>query len=175
MRKYSFLLCFIVVAMACGGIKTYQDYDETVNFAQYRNFEFYEDMETGLSDLDEKRFKSAIDSVLEEKDFSNDDNPDFKINLYSETYQKDNRSALGIGLGTIGHNVSGNINSGVPIGRLDDMLSLTIEFVDAESNNLFWQGVVEGKFNKSTAGEDRKKIINEMAEKALGHFPPKSH
>src|SRR5699024_9696538 len=147
MTKPSLYLLLASLFTASGSIKTYSDFDETLDFSRYQNFALYNDMDTGLSDLDEKRFSAALVSVLEEKDFQSSEDPDFMINFYSKVYEENNRNHIGIGIGGGGSHVGGGISGGIPINMRKHIMSLTVEFVDATTNQLFWQGVAEAKFN----------------------------
>ena len=73
-------LLFIVLLTSCGGPKAYFDYDRKVNFDQFKSYNFYDQIETGLSELDEERLIEALNTGLSKRGFISSDNQDFKIN-----------------------------------------------------------------------------------------------
>lgn len=169
-RLICMLFCFAL--LSCGGIKTYTDYDETAEFDQYTSFDFYEDMETGLDTLDQKRFTAALTDALKEKGLKNKATPDFKINYYSDFFKNEDQHNINIGMGTIGSHVGGNISSGIPLRFKEYIISLTIEFVDAETDELYWQAIGEGKFNPNMPPEKRTEFFKKLAKKAVKDYPP---
>src|SRR5699024_6956053 len=128
------------------------------------------DMDTGLSELDEKRFLATLNKVLKTRGYKTSVQPDFKVNFYSSIYEKEHHNNLNIGIGTIGGHVGGNIAGGIPIKSSTKMLSITVEFVDAQTNTLFWQGVVEGKLNTIRTPADRRKLFEKMTRKLLKDY-----
>ena len=174
--KYCCFFIFIILLTSCGGIQSYVDYDEDLNYENFSSYNFYQDMETGVDDLEEKRIKSALkENLASDSIFLKNKNPDFKINFYAEIFQKDHRHNIGISIGTIGRNVSGNIGSGIPIHTTENILSITVEFAHPENNELFWQGISERKLNLKASPEERKKQLDKMIKKLFKDFPPKGN
>lgn len=169
-------ICYLVILLfttACSGIKTYVDYDEKTDFEQYTSYSFYKDIDSGLDSLDQKRFMTALKGVMKENNFRfTPEDPDFKINFYSAAYKEDNAQNIGISIGTIGSRVGGNVASGIPIGGQRRFLSITVEFVNAESDILFWQGVAEGKFQRGLPPKKRRVFFQKTLQKLLQNYPP---
>lgn len=170
----SFILLIAFGLTSCSSIKTYTDYDKSINFKQYSSYSFFEDMETGLNELNERRFSKAVNAVLQEKGFAQNDHPDFTINYYSEIYRKTNRNNLSIGIGTVGSHVGGNVSSGIPIETNNRMLSLTLEIVDSKKNILVWQGEADAKIKSNLNPKEQETFFKKIAEKILKEFPPKN-
>src|SRR5699024_4380627 len=169
-----FIFFILILFSSCGSIQTYTDYDEEINYRNLTSFDFYKDMETGFDDLEEKRFKNALKeklAVLQVEQTTK--NPDFKVNFYSEIFQENHRHNIGVNIGTIGRNVSGNIGSRIPINTTKHILSITIEFAHPENNEMFWQGITEAKINPKSTPEEKKKQLEKMLKKLLKDFPPK--
>lgn len=174
MGKIRFLfLSLILVFSSCAGIQTYVDYDEEIAYDQYKTFDYFTELETGLEDLDEARVLRILDEEIEKKGFSKSDQPDFYINLYSESFKKRNQHNIGLSIGTYGRNVGGQIGSGIPINSTQNMLSLIIEIVDAEQNILVWQGIVDAKVAENYTPEKKKAYFQKQIKKLLKEFPPK--
>lgn len=170
----SCIVIFLFLLISCKGIQSYTDYDDQLNYDLFSSYSFYNDMETGLDDLEEKRIKSAIkENLATDSIFLNDKSPDFMINFYAEIFQQNHRHNLGISIGTYGSSVSGNIGSGIPINSTENILSITVEFAHPDNNELFWQGISEAKINLNSTPEEKRKQLDKMLKKLFKDFPPK--
>ncbi|HLS29812.1 MAG TPA: DUF4136 domain-containing protein [Flavobacteriaceae bacterium] len=175
MKRANILIFFsLILFTSCGGVKTYTDYDETLDYNQFKTFDFYDPMETGLDDLDEKRLKTSLREVLAEEGFEQQEDPDFMINFYSESYQKKRQHNIGVRVGTFGRNVGGSLGSGIPINSSENIINITVEFAETANNELFWQGVAEGKLSPKSAPEERRAYFKKAIQKLLKSYPPKS-
>ncbi|GAA4805732.1 DUF4136 domain-containing protein [Litoribaculum gwangyangense] len=165
------ILTFLIVS--CAPIRVNYDYDKTTNFQQYKTYNYYADIQTGLSELDTKRFLDALDATMAAKGFSLAENPDFFIDIKSNQYQTAQRNAVGVGLGGTGRNVGGGISIGLPIGQSNIKREIIIDFVDENKKQLFWQAVSEASFNPKASPENREAKLQAIVEKVLTGFPPK--
>ena len=89
----------ILLLTSCGGPKAYFDYDQKANFNQFESYNFYDQMETGLNELDEDRMIQALNTGLSKRGFTSSATPDFKINFYTEVFEKQSNSSVGLGVG----------------------------------------------------------------------------
>jgi len=170
-----FSLFLLIGLTSCSGLQTFTDYDETLDFEELNSFEFFDPLESGMDELDEKRFKSAVADILQEKEVNlSEENPDFKINFYLEAYQKNHQHNIGLSVGTYGRSVSGSVGSGIPIRRTTSRMSITVEFVHYHNHELFWQGVVDAKANLGLNPEERTAYFKKLAKKLLKNYPPKT-
>ena len=80
MKAFIILLLSLSI-VSCGSVKVQNDYDKTVNFESYKTYNYYKDMNTGLSELDNKRLFSMLEEGLAQKGITKSDNPDFLIYL----------------------------------------------------------------------------------------------
>ena len=158
----------ILLLTSCGGPKAYFDYDQKVNFDRFESYNFYDQMETGLNELDEDRMIQALNTGLSKRGFTSSATPDFKINFYTEVFEKQSNSSVGLGVGGGG----GAIGAGIPVGGSRLYMSITIEFPNAVDDELYWQAVVEHQFNQDTSPEERMYFFTEVVEKALENYPP---
>lgn len=163
-----------ILLISCGGPKAYFDYDQQVDFSNFKSYAFYTDMETGLNELDEERLKTALDSSLQAREFTKSNTPDFKINIFAEAFSKANNSSIGIGIGGGSGAVGGGVSGGIPVGGDKLYLSITIDFAKAKDNELFWQAVVEHRFYNNWTPDERTNFFREVAEEALENYPPAS-
>ena len=167
--KITFLLLFVV---SCAPIYVNHDYDKETNFEAYKTYNYYTNMETGLSELDTKRLLDALDADLSAKGFSLSNTPDFFIDIKTREYQGSPRQTVGVGVGGSGRNVGGGVSVGIPIGQSNVTREITIDFVDETKKQLFWQAVSESAFNPNTTPDKREARFNAIAEKVLKKFPP---
>ncbi|WP_298339421.1 DUF4136 domain-containing protein [uncultured Algibacter sp.] len=165
------ILALIIVS--CAPIHVNYDYDKAVNFNNYKTYQYYADMETGLSELDTKRLLDAIDAKMKVKGFSISETPDFFIDIKSAEYQEPQSQSVGVGVGGGGRNVGGGISIGLPIGQGNINRQITIDFVDENKKQLFWQAISESSFNPRATPEKREARMQAIVEKVLSGYPPK--
>src|SRR5690606_28868931 len=104
----NFLIFFItVIITSCAPVHVNYDYDTATDFNNYKTYNYYKEMTTGLNDLDTKRLIDAINGELQLKGFLMSENPDFLINIQSSEFQEVQRSNVGVGLGGGGRNIGG--------------------------------------------------------------------
>ncbi|MDT0295543.1 DUF4136 domain-containing protein [Mesonia ostreae] len=170
--KQLFFFLGMISLISCGGPKAFYDYDEKMDFEQCQNFSYYTNIESGLSELDEERFMQSLSKSLKNQGYQQSENSDFRINFYAEFFEERNNNTIGIGVGSGGGAVRGGISGGIPLGGIKQFISLTIEFTNALNDELFWQAVVESKFDRELSPKEREEAFLEIAKKALENFPP---
>lgn len=161
-----------LLIISCAPIRVNYDYDKVTNFNTYKTYQYYANMETGLSELDTKRLLNVIDAKMEAKGFSISETPDFFIDIKSEEYQAAQRQTVGVGVGGTGRNVGGGISIGLPIGQANINRQITIDFVDENKKQLFWQAISEASFNPKATPEKREERLSAIVEKVLSSYPP---
>lgn len=167
-----FLIC--VLATACNAPRVAYDYDREIAFDQYSTYSFFPQLQTGLSQLDERRLLSSLENQLQEEGFAKSASPDLYVNVYTEEYQEASRNSLGVGIGGTGRNVGVGVSGGIPLGGPTTILKLTFDFVDVETDTLVWQAVVESKFDPNATPEARQKRFDRVVKKALEGYPPEN-
>lgn len=171
--KKLIILALIFTVLSCAPIRVNYDYESDTNFTEYKTYNYYSDMKTGLSELDTKRFLEAIDAKLEMQGITFSETPDFFIDVKSSTFQTAQRNTVGVGLGGGGGNMGGGISIGLPIGQSSAHRQIIIDFVDENKNQLFWQAVSESSYNPNQTPEAREAQLNAIVEKVLLQYPPK--
>lgn len=172
MKKILILLIVAFLA-SCSSTKVFMDYDKEAEFSSYQTYDYYLAEQTGLSLLDEKRVVEALDSLLPKQGYLQKSTPDFNVNFYAEIYTVNNQNSIGVGFGGGGGRVGGGVSGGIPINTSKDMIALTLEFIDAETKELFWQAVVETRLKANQNPIKRQEFFNEIIQKALEKYPPK--
>ena len=170
--KYSFSGLLILLLFSCASVNVNYDYDSQVDFSKYKTYNYYADMETGLSALDTKRLLDILDEMMASKGLVLAENSDFFVNIQSEEYQNNQRNAVGVGIGGGGRNVGGGISVGIPVGQSGLNRQLVFDFVDNDTG-LFWQAVAESSYNPNASPEKREANLRAIVSKVLAGYPPK--
>ena len=172
MKTFKFILLALVF-VSCGTMVNY-DYEKSTDFAKYKTYNYFDDMKTGLSQLDTKRIMRAIDAKLATMGLTRSDNPDFFIDIQSQDIMNRNNSNVGVGVGGTGRNVGGGVSVGIPLGGNQYTREIVIDFVDkSENEKLFWQAVSESKYRQNATPEQRQEYFNVLADKIFEKYPPK--
>ena len=170
--KNFLILFFMVVITSCAPIHVNYDYDTATDFNNYKTYNYYREMNTGLNELDAKRLIEALNGELQTKGFVLSDSPDFLINIQSSEFQETQRSNVGVGLGGGGRNVGGGVSIGIPVGQNQMNRQIVIEFVDENKTGLFWQAVSESSFDPNASPEKREIQFQNIVSKVLAKYPP---
>jgi len=170
--KYSFSGLLILLLFSCASVNVNYDYDSQIDFSKYKTYNYYADMETGLSALDTKRLLDILDEMMASKGLVLAENSDFFVNIQSEEYQNNQRNAVGVGIGGGGRNVGGGISVGIPVGQSGLNRQLVFDFVDNDTG-LFWQAVAESSYNPNASPEKREANLRAIVTKVLAGYPPK--
>ena len=166
--KYLFLFLFI----SCSTSRVVYDYDSKTNFKKYKTFNFFEDAGKGLNELDIKRVTQIITENLNIKGMKISETPDFYVNFFSKERESANRNTIGVGIGG-GGNIGFGISGGIPIGRKKINQILTIDFVEATSNELIWQSEINSEMNERASPNEKKTHYSQIVKKSFTKYPPK--
>lgn len=172
MKLFSILILLLLVA-SCAPIRVNYDYDRQSDFSKYKTYNYYSDLETGLSPLDTKRLLDVMDVKLQSMGLSLAETPDFFINIQSSEYENSQRNTVGVGVGGSGRNVGGGISIGLPIGQANMNRQIIIDFIDENGKGLFWQAVSESNYNPNAQPEKREERLRAIVEKVFSGYPPK--
>jgi Domain of unknown function (DUF4136) len=90
----------LFVAASCSSVRVYSDYDNNINFSQYKTYAFHKKGidRVEISELDKKRILNAIDRELSKKGMTKSENPDLLINILTNR-RKPIQRRLGIWMG----------------------------------------------------------------------------
>lgn len=150
------------------------DYEKSTDFTQYKAYNYFDDMKTGLSALDNKRIIKAIDAKLETMGLTRSDDADFYIDIQSQDIQNRNNSNVGVGVGGGGGRGFGGVSVGVPLGGSQNSREIVIDFVDInKGEKLFWQAVSESSYRPNSSPEKRQANFDALIEKIFAGYPPK--
>ena len=171
MKRLALLLSLIMLA-SCASIRVTYDYEKNTNFDAYKTYNYYSDMNTGMSELDTKRLLDALDKAMAAEGYTLSETPDFFVDIKSSEYQQQRGNNVGVGLGGTGRNVGGGISVGLPIGQTQMGRQIIFDFVDENKNGLFWQAISESNYNPKASPEKREAQFIAIVAKVLEGFPP---
>ena len=171
--RYLLSIILIVLLASCSSVKVNYDYDKTVDFASYSTYNYYSDMQSGLSQLDEKRLLNALDSTLKARGYRLAEEPELFINIMSNEFRSAPNNNVGVGLGGGGRNVGGGISVGLPLGGPNMQRSIQIDLVDAQRDALVWQAVAESGLRENASPSVREDKLRAVVKKVFSKFPPK--
>ena len=166
--KKLFVLFTVLFVMSCGVTVNY-DYEKGTDFTLYKTYHYFDDMQTGLSVLDAKRFFSSLDRALQDKGYVLSEEPDFIIDIKSSAYQSNQGTSVGMGVGTGG----GGVSVGIPIGEGNVSRQIIFDFVDGKTQQLIWQAVSNEPYMPENTPEAREAQFKVVIDKVLSGFPPK--
>ncbi len=172
--KITALLLLLAVGMtSCSTVKVASDYDQNVDFNQYKSFAFFKPGidKAEISDLDKKRILRAIEEEMISKGFTKSEEPDLLVSIFTKTKEniniyQNNRFGFGYGWGWYpwywgaGQNTVSTTSEG----------TLYIDLIDSEGKELVWQGMGTAALAKEV--NKKQERINEIVEKILEKYPP---
>jgi hypothetical protein len=165
-------LCCLLAS--CVSIRVNYDYDKGTDFSSYTTYNYFSDLDSGLTQLDEKRLIRILDSTLQIKGYRLAEEPDFFINIQSSEYRSGSNSAVGVGIGGTGRNVGGGVSVGLPIGNSGIQRHILFDFVDAQRDALFWQASTESGYRDNASPSVREERLRALVKKTLSKFPPET-
>lgn len=174
MKKYLILLFSAVLLFSCGSVKVVTDYDDKVDFNQYKTFAFYKPGidKAEISDLDKKRVLRAIESELLAQGFTKSKNPDVVVSFFTKSRRKVNvnqNNNYGYGFGW--NPWMGNrMNNDIQVSQYTEG-TLFVDFIDTAKKELVWQGIGTGAL--VTQSREKKEIrIKKFVKEIISRFPP---
>ncbi len=167
------LLLLLLIASSCSTVRVVTDYDKNVNFASYKSFAFFKPGidQAKISDLDKRRILRAIDAELGMKGMQKSEMADILVSIFTKENERVDvyNNNFGYGWGWNPWYWGGNWGNTVSTSTEG---VLYIDFIDAKTNQLVWQGI--GRADLITSGDvDRKEArIREIVKEILSRYPP---
>ena len=180
------LLAIMVLVSSCSTVRVASDYDQTVNFNEYKTYAFYKPGidKAEISDLDKKRILRAIETEMASKGFTKSQNPTVLVSIFAkankriDVYQNNFGFRGGWGWGGFGRfggwgGGFGPWGGGAFGNNISERTEgvLYIDLLDVNKKQLVWQG-------KGTASlisgniEKRESRIQEIVKEIMEVYPP---
>lgn len=174
--KKIWVLAVIALMYGCGSIAVFTDFDEDLDFSNYRSFAYLKSEVDAaeISDLDKRRILRSIDSLLLQKGLQKSETPDLLIG-FGASSEKDvqvNQNpnwwgpGWGWGWGWWGPGWGGNQTS----VQTRTVGNLTLRMYDARSQKLVWLGKGRGTLPLKNA--KRTERIHAFITELIQSFPP---
>jgi hypothetical protein len=182
---FVFLIASIVLA-GCSGLTVVADFDPSVDFNQYKTFEYYgwiEESDRVLNDLDRRRIESAFGAEFEARGLKYvEEGGDMVVGLFILAEQKTQTTAqttqMGGGYGGgyggyYGHGPGwgwGGGHSTTTYSEYDYVEgTLVCDIYDKAKEQLVWEGVGKGTINDNP--QKREQSIPEAVKKIMAKYP----
>ncbi|NAW50157.1 DUF4136 domain-containing protein [Elizabethkingia argentiflava] len=176
MKNYLFIvLVFLLSLGACSPFMVKSDYDRSVSFKQYKTYEIRQ-KDLKLNDIDRNRVISAIQQQMNAKGMTESSSPDLIINLKAShkqirDIQMGSPWSWGIGWGWGGPAWSLGWGYNRSYTSYYNRGTLVLDFIDAHSNKLVWQGIGSGL--NIDRPQSKAKHIPTMIHEILKNYPPR--
>lgn len=170
--KLTPLLLFFIFA-SCTSVRVATDYDRKANFDNYNSFAFYKPGidKAQISDLDKRRILRAIEANLQAKGMTKSETPSILVSIFTKERERvdvyNNNFGWGWGWnpwwggGFGGSTVSTSVEG-----------SLYIDFIEAKSNQLVWQGIGRSSLYTGSDIDKREARIRQIVTEILAEYPP---
>ncbi len=172
MKKFILIFVTSVLLVSCGPTVNY-DYDSQTNFSVYKTYDFYPNINSGLSNLDNMRIIKATDSIMQSQGFEKSSSPQILINFFAKEFVSQSNTTIGFGMGGGGNNGSVGVSGGVPVGGDIINQKLTFDFIDEKEDKLVWQAVGSDELKVKANPLQKDDYYFELISKILKGFPPK--
>ncbi|QNF35697.1 DUF4136 domain-containing protein [Adhaeribacter swui] len=170
--KYiSFVMLLGLVAACAPYVNVSTDYDHSINFQEYKSFNWYSNKAGIKKDslqydtFFDKRMQNAIKANLSQRGIEFSDRPEFYVN-YNVSFANQTTSNVGpfYPYGYYGGYSRFNNTSQYKEG------TIIVDLIDARNNQLLWRGVGESEVRSRNIPEDK---VIEIVNSILSKFPPK--
>ena len=181
-----FLLAAVVLG-GCSGIKVVTDFDPTVDFTQYKTFEYYGwigESDRVLNDLDRRRIESAFGAEFEARGLKFvEEGGDMVVGLFIVAEQKTQTTAHTTQMGGFGGGYGGHYGYGPGWGwggggghstttfsEYDFVEgTLVCDIYDKANEQLVWEGIGTKTINENP--KNREQNISEAVKKIMAEYP----
>lgn len=176
------LLAIMLIVSSCSTVRVASDYDQTVNFNEYKTYAFYKPGidKAEISDLDKKRILRAIETEMAAKGFTKSENPTVLVSIFAkankrvDVYQNNNFGfgrfgGFGYG-GFYGPFYGGGAFYGNTVSERTEGI-LYIDLLDVSKKQLVWQGKGTASLYSGNI-EKREARIQEIVKEIMMVYPP---
>jgi hypothetical protein len=175
MKKNIFLLTaiFSLALLSCSSSKVVSDYDDTINFSEYKTYGFSNKAkQIPVDDMVKTRLLNSISSNLTSKGLTESPNPDLLVDLAIKTEKKKDYSNTNVNLSTVwGKKWRFRTGVGKSYSKQINYTegTLIIHLVDRAKDMLVWKGSGSGIVKEESL---KKENIAMGINKILESYPP---
>jgi len=190
--KYLVAGLLVISFFGCSSIKVTSDFDATVDFTQFKTFEYYgwaEESNNILNQLEQERIESAFGKELKKRGLTGVEKGsggDLIITLFVVTQQKPSTTAhtTGSNMGGFGYGGyygygpaygwggSGMHTSTTTYSENDYTVgTLIIDVYDENGKKLIWESIGSGTIKESKTAEQKEKNTTVAVQKIMATYP----
>lgn len=158
--------------LACGSPKITYDYDDAIDFNQYKTYKIAVASELNLKKLDSVPFVVALEKALKSKNLIVSETPDLIILITRETHKAESNTSIGIGLGQQTRHLGINIGGAIPVSRNATTQNLTIDFRTVKDNKLVWQSLAVNTYKNGLPAAEKERMFFNFFQSILKGYPP---
>jgi len=163
-------LNFLLVS--CGATKITYDYDDGVNFNQYKTYKILVYSSLNLKHNDSIRLIKSLSKALSIKNFKKSSTPDLIIVLSRDSHKAKNNASVGVGLGQYTRHLGINIGGAIPISRNATTQMLNLDFRETRTNKLIWESHFKNTYKNALPPLEKEKMFFDLFNKVLSGYPP---
>ncbi|MBA7526960.1 hypothetical protein ES705_19132 [subsurface metagenome] len=185
MKYFFYTLLFVFLLSACSGIKVVTDYDKSIDFSQYKTFEYYgwaEESDKILNRFDKERIEESFGEEFKKRELEYvEENGDMVVVLFIVVEEKTQKSASTTQHGGYGGYYGGYYGYGpgygwgpsystTTVSEYDYQVgTLVIDVFDAKEQKLIWEGI--GTKTVDENPQTRDKNIPRAVAAIMKQFP----
>lgn len=190
MKTIFFSLTIVLLLTACSGVKVVTDYDKSIDFSQYKTFEYYgwaEESDKILNRFDKERIESSFGEEFKKRGLEYvEENGDMVVVLFivveKKTQKTANTTSMGGAYGGGGYYGGyygygpgygwGTGYSTTTISEYDyNVGTLVVDVFDAKEQKLIWEGI--GTKTVDENPQTREKKIPKTVASIMLQYPVK--
>jgi hypothetical protein len=190
MQKKNFSLLFLTGALmlflsSCSSISVTSDYDKTVDFTQFKTYEYYgwaDESDKILNDIDKRRIEQAVEAEFGKRGMQLvKGNGDLVVTLFIVVQEKTEQRATTTGAGAYGGYYGGYYGYGpgwgwgpsystTTVSTYDyNVGTLVVDVFDKANEKLIWEGAGQGTIEENP--QNRDKTIPKAVSKIMYNYP----
>jgi len=173
--KKSLLFVFLsFLLVSCGSPKITYDYDDAINFNQYKTYKILVNESLNLKHSDSTRLLNALSKALSIKKLIKSKTPDLIIVLSRDSHDAKSNARVGLGVGQYTRHLGINVGGSIPIPRNATTQMLNLDFRETASNKLIWESHFKNTYKNALPPYEKEKMFFDLFNKVLNGYPPNS-
>lgn len=182
--RFVFITAIAILLASCASKPTIEsDYDHTVDFSQYKTYNFFNPMgieNPNYSSIYGSIFRDAIGKEMESRGYRQSDNPDLMINVSGRLQDKTKVTTTSdpyMGGGYYGYRRGAyGAWGGYGYGTQTHVSNYTegtvnVDMVDIALKRMVWEGVAVGRVNEKKTNEETRTNIYAGIQEMFAGYP----
>jgi len=171
--KTPFLIGFLgILLVSCGTTKITYDYDDAINFNQFKTYKILVNASLNLKHNDSIRLVNSLSKALSIKHFTYSNTPDLIIVLSRNSHKAKSNANVGLGLGQYTRHLGINVGGSIPIQRNATKQILNLDFRETRTNRLIWQSHFTNTYKNGLPPIEKERMYLNLFNRVLNGYPP---